>query len=290
MSLRTDRALFETAYAARSDKKMREEHDRTAEDVVVVAASTEHEDAIAGLFDNVVAHQRVAIWDSPPRVQPGLLTGTYKGSTISVVHTGVTPGAFGACYMDLVLDRLRETGARNVAVIGELSSLQERVKVGELVVATSAVRADDSHLSYASLDVPAVAHAAMSRALETAARATGRATHTGTCWSCGLGAGIYDACVGKHALALARAGVLGNAVEAATAYLLGAILGSRVGSLWLVADSLYEPIRWRRASPRLDWDEGWRELSRAALDALAALRAEARVADRGGEAGHASRS
>ena len=62
----------------------------------------------------------------------------------------------------------------------------------------------------------------------------------------------------------------GNALEAVTAYLLGDIIGLRVASLWLVADSLYEPITWRVPSPRLGWQEGWESLVTAGLEMLVA--------------------
>jgi AMP nucleosidase len=158
-------------------------------------------------------------------------------------------------------------------VIGEQSSLQEHVRIGELVLPLTAVRGDDSHLSYADPDIPAVADSGVARAVRIAAETNDeiRTVHTGTCWSCGAGAGIFDPLLVEHAWYLKKAGVLGNAVEAATAYLLGAAIGLRVASLWLTADSLFEPITWRRPCPRLNWEDGWKPMVEVALEALASL-------------------
>jgi uridine phosphorylase len=274
MTLQQDRHRFEQAYVARS------EHERAripdwGSDVVLVASSPEYETNIRGLFDQVGAFEQAEIWGSPPRVRLASIAGLYRDTRITVLHTGVTPGAFGASYMDLGLEWLRNTTARTIVVIGELSSLQPHVRVGDLVVSLSAIRADDSHMSYADPDLPAAADPVVSQALHAAAMASAgsRAVHSGVCWSCGAGAGIYDPALGVEASRLNRLGVLGSAVEAATAYLLGASIGLRVGSLWLAADSIFEPITWRRPSPRLGWDDGWSVLAQAALDALAALRA-----------------
>jgi uridine phosphorylase len=277
MSLRTDRQHFEARYASRSDQTFAIDPQSVAaqirdwgQQVLVIAASPEYGAQIAGLFDEVSLRDSYLPWTRSGEPAERL-AGIYKGEKISLLHFGITPAAYGASYMDMALESLRNGPARNVVVIGEMSSLQERAQIGNLVVATSAIRADDSHMSYATPDVPAAADLGVSRALVAAAWATGRPTLSGVCWSCGAGAGIYDTHLVEQALTLNRLGVLGNSLEAATAYLLGKIIGLRVGSLWLVADSVFEPITWQRPSPRLGWDEGWDALVRAGLDALASL-------------------
>jgi purine-nucleoside phosphorylase len=277
MSLKTDRRRFEGAYAGRSNQTWAIEAESVAgkirdwsSRVLVVAASPDYGAEIAGLFDSLAYRDSYLSW--PGGGEPSeRLAGTYKGEKISVFHFGITPSAYGASYMDMALESLRNGPARTVVVIGELSSLQEDVAVGSLVTALSAIRADDSHMSYAPPEVPAVADFDVIRALEAAATAAGRPNRTGVVWSCGAGAGIYDAHLVEQALAYNRLGVLGNAVEAATAYLLGRIVGLRVGSLWLAADGIFEPITWKSPSPRLGWEVGWKALARVGLDALASL-------------------
>ncbi|HZQ07804.1 MAG TPA: hypothetical protein VFD70_14565 [Anaerolineae bacterium] len=279
MSLKTDRLEYERAYAERSNQLIYVDP-QSAEariinwspNMLLIAASAEHGENIARLFDSLVERDSFLQWTRPGEPAENL-AGYYKRTPLSVMHTGITPAAFGASYVDMGLNRLRLGRVQNIVVVGELSALQENVKLGDLVVATSAIREDDSHLSYAHPDLPAVSDARISRAITTAARATGHPTHVGVCWSCGAGAGIYDPSLTHRAWELHQLGVLGNAVEAATAYLLGSMVGFRVGSLWLAADSVFEPITWQHPSPRLDWEQGWSWLVQAGLDALALLAA-----------------
>jgi uridine phosphorylase len=277
MSLRDDRQAFEAAYASRSNQTWALPVDspgaqvrQWSPHVLAVTTSPEYGDRIEGLLEKVVYRDSFLAW-----TRAGLptesLAGWYANTRVTVIHQGITPGCFGASYMDMVLEPLRGRSVRDVVVLGELSSLQTHVQIGDLVVATSAVRDDDSHRTYAAPEVPAAADLQASRALEVAARATGRRTHTGVCWSCGAGAGIFDPLLAERAFALSQVGMLGNALEAATAFLLGRSLQLRVGSLWLAADSVYQPITWEQPSPRLGWEDGWHDLVRAGLDALAKL-------------------
>lgn len=274
MSLKTSREAFEAAYTRRSRQTWEVEPESTLAKInewssgtLIIASSPDYGHHIVGLLDHVVyRHSYLPLPEMEQRVEA--LAGQYKGVPISVIHLGITPGAFGASYMDMAIERLRQSRVRRVVVLGELSALQSWLKVGNLVIASSAIRDDDSHLSYADADVPAMADAELSWQLEASARASGRATYLGVCWSCGAGAGIFDPALCERAFDLQQTGILGNALEAATAYLLGNIIGLRVASLWLVADSLYEPITWRSPSPRLGWQDGWDSLVKAGLETL----------------------
>jgi uridine phosphorylase len=277
MSIKDNRSEYEAAYARRSEQTFFIEPGSPAaairswsKNVLIVASSPEYGEKIAGLFDEVVHRDSFLKWTRPGEPSESF-AGRYKGTRVSVRHLGITPAATGASYMDMGLESFRGSPARNVVIIGELSSLQKNVKIGDLVAASSAVRADECLRSYADPDIPATANAEVSWALEKAAKARGYTIHSGVCWSCGAGAGIYDPFLAEEALKLADLGVLGSALEASTAYLLGSILGLRVGSLWLATDSVYEPITWKSPSPRLGWAGAWEKLARTALDALASF-------------------
>lgn len=281
MSLSADRLAFEAAYARRSDQTWAIAPDSVfaqirawSPNVLLVAASPEYGGQIEGVLDEVHYRDSLMPWTRPGEPAESL-GATYRGVRVTVLHIGLTPGAFGASYMDMGLERLHGGAAQRVVVIGECSSLQEHIRIGDLAPAASAIRDDDSHRAYAPPDVFAAADTFIHQALVQAARATGRAVHPGVCWSCGAGAGIYDPHLAGRALALSQLGVLANTVEAATAYLLGPLAGMRVGSLWLVADGVFEPLTWTCPSPRLGWDQGWKELVWAGLEALVALAREA---------------
>lgn len=277
MSLKTDRLAYDTAYAERSKQTWTEgpgtpssEIRNWSSSVLLVATSPDYGEEISGLFNQIVHRGSFLPWTRKEDPTESM-AGWYNGTKLSVQHLGITPGAFGASYMDMGLELFRGSKVNNVVIVGEMSSLQEHVKIGDLVVATSAIRADDSHLSYADPDVPAVADQRVVRVLREEARSTGRRTHSGVCWSCGAGPGIYDPYLNSISLEYCQMGILGNSLEAATAYLLGKSIGYRVGSLWLVADSIFEPISWKNPSPRLEWNQGWDSLIQAGLNTLSAL-------------------
>lgn len=280
MSVSDSYADYAAAYAARSrllwaaDPASAEARIRAwAPNALVVAASAEHGEKLAGLLDVVVERDSLLPWryGGPPSES---LAGYYQGVPVTVLHLGITPGATGPSYVDMALERLRGGPTRRVVVIGEASSLQPAARIGDLVVPMSAIRADDSHRSYAAPDVPAVADWAVKRALRAAAEASGRRTHSGVCWSCGAGAGLYDPALAGEAWRLHQLGVVAQTLEAATAYLMAGVLGLQMGSAWLVADSVFEPLTWLRPTPRLSWEAGWAVLVRLGLEALRALHKE----------------
>lgn len=276
MSIKENREEYERAYTRRSNRSLYFEAREFesicdwSENVLIVACSTEHGNNIAGYLDEVIYHASFL-----PAEEGGdpneCLAGFYRGEKVSVVHTGITAGAYGASYMDLAMTRLSRSRARKIIIIGECSSLQEDVAMGDMVVATSAIRDDDSHHSYAASDLPAGGDIEICAALENISCKQGYSTHSGLCWSCGAGLGIYDPNLAQKALVLNRMGVLANALEAASAYLLGPIYNLRVGSVWVVADSIYMPIEWGCPCPRLEWGEGWQQLVGVGLEIIIGL-------------------
>jgi purine-nucleoside phosphorylase len=280
MSLNTDRHEFDLAYAARSEKTWSFEAGSArpkiigwAPNYLIVSSTPIYGKEISGLLDKVVERDQWSNWqktDEPIET----IAGWYRGVPVSVFHTGITPVAFGASYMDFTLEQLRNRTGSRVILAGEMTSLQEEVRIGDLVVSGSSVRGDDSHLSYALPDLAATAHPFITQQLVASGRKSGRKTHVGATWSCGIGAGIFDPCLGDQAWAYHRLGVLGNALDAATAYLRAPILGINLSSIWLVADSLFEPIRWSSPFTRLGWADGWKDMVGASLDALYTLAKE----------------
>jgi purine-nucleoside phosphorylase len=242
-------------------------------DVLVVACSPSHGGKIAALFDSIV-HRHCYVSGLGQGETTEYFGGFYRGRKCTVMHLGITPGARGASYIDMGLERLRFGRSENVVLIGEGSSIQSDVKVGDLVVALVTIPEDDIHRAYSEGDTPAMADHALCAALRVEASRSGRVTHCGVCWSCGAGAGIFDPALSERVYELHALGVIANALEASTAYTLGKIIGLRVASLWLVADSIFEPVQWKCPSPRLSWEGGWDDLVRAGLDTLVSYRNE----------------
>jgi purine-nucleoside phosphorylase len=274
LSLRNDRKAYEEAYARRSaltwatDPSGDEARVRDwSRNVLVVASSPSYGGQIASLFDSI-EHRHCYVPGSEQGETTEYFGGFYRGRECTVMHLGITPGARGASYMDMGLERLRYGRCEKVVLIGEGSSIQPDVKVGDLVVALVTIPEDDIHKAYSEGDTLAMADHALCAALRVEASQSRRVTHCGVCWSCGAGAGVFDPALSERAFELHELGVMANTLEASTAYTLGKIIGFRVASLWLMADSIFEPIQWSCLSPQLSWEDGWEDLVRAGLDTL----------------------
>ena len=121
---------------------------------------------IADLFDEaeLVAHKRQYI----------TYTGTYKGVRMSVTSTGI-----GCPALAIAVEELIHVGAKNFLRIGTCGALQEYVKLGDIIIATAAVRGDGTSREYFPLEYPAVADFHMLEAMVDAAEKRGVKPHVG---------------------------------------------------------------------------------------------------------------
>lgn len=269
-----NRDEFEKAYAKRSSLTWAAAPDSLETKVVtwsskvlVLAISAEYGSLIQSTFDQV-EYQHGYVSEEYGGFPAESFAGTYQGTPVTVLHLGITPGAHGGPYMDMVLERLRGGPVADVVVAGECTALQPEIKLGDFVLPLTSIRNDDIHLSYYPPHVPAEADEALSRSLADAAESYGEEIHVGVGWSCSAGAGIFDRELDDLAYDYYQSGVLGNTVEASPAYLLGKLMGIRVSSIWLVADSIFEPVEWHRPTPRMEWSQGWDECVQIAFKAL----------------------
>lgn len=100
--------------------------------------------------------------------------GTYKGTPISVISTGLgSPGAA------MVVRDLGALGVKAAIRIGTAGAGLDRVKPGDLVIATGAVRDEGVTSHYAKPGFPAVPDPVVSAALLKAAESSGFRTHLG---------------------------------------------------------------------------------------------------------------
>jgi len=79
------------------------------------------------------------------------VTGSYKGVPITVTSTGI-----GGCSMGIALEELINCGAENFIRIGSCGALQPDLKLGDLVIASAAVREDGLSKTYVDQVYPAV--------------------------------------------------------------------------------------------------------------------------------------
>lgn len=104
--------------------------------------------AIAERLDNVTVKPHPRGHD----LHLGTLAGPSGPVDVGVVATGM-----GGPSVEIILTELLELGARFVLRVGTAGSLQERVAIGELVIATAAVRDDGAGQHYLPAEFPAMA-------------------------------------------------------------------------------------------------------------------------------------
>jgi DeoD family purine-nucleoside phosphorylase len=164
----------------------------------------------------------------------GLLgyTGTYEGARVSVQGTGMgSPGA------TIVFEELIQLGVKTLLRVGTCGGLQLGQKLGDTIVAISAVSADatashlvgnEPHAPTASWDL---SHDAVHAAL-----ALGQPVHVGPVASSDL---FYNPDGGQYER-WSKRGVLAVEMEAAALFTVAALRGVRGGCLLLVSDMVID--------------------------------------------------
>jgi uridine phosphorylase len=151
-------------------------------------------------------------------------TGKKNGIEISVCSTGI-----GCPSTAIAVEELARIGAQVFIRVGTTGALQEDVHMGELVVASAAVRADGTSKIYAPPEFPAVADFDVSTALLHAAHKIGRKTHFGVVLS-------TDAFYGNHRnlKRWSKFGVLAVEMESSVIFTIAALKNLRAGSILAV--------------------------------------------------------
>lgn len=157
-------------------------------------------------------------------------TGTYKGAPVSVQATGM-----GCPSAAIVTEELIELGARNLLRVGTCGGYNPELRLGDLVIATSAT-ANDGTVSSITQGLPyaPAAHFDVVHAAHHAAERVGRRTFIGPIVSSDL---FYDP-EEEPARLWGDLGVLAVEMEAAAIFTLAAMRGVRAGCLLTVSDTI----------------------------------------------------
>ena len=163
-------------------------------------------------------------------------TGTLDGVKVSVTSTGI-----GGPSASIAMEELYRCGADTFVRIGTCGGMQTDVKSGDIVIATGAIRMEGTSKEYAPIEFPAVADLDVTNALVAAAKQKNFTHHTGVVQ-------CKDAFYGQHEPekmpagyelinkwnAWRRLGCLASEMESAALFVVGAKLGVRAGSCFLV--------------------------------------------------------
>jgi DeoD family purine-nucleoside phosphorylase len=158
-------------------------------------------------------------------------TGTYKGRPVSIQATGM-----GCPSAAIVIEELVQLGVKRLLRIGTCGGLQPDLKLGDLIVAISAVPADataqhlvrEPHAPTADWEL---VHSAVHSAKEL-----GRTVRVGPIVSSDL---FYNPDEGQYERWSGR-GILAVEMEAAVLFTLGALRNVQAGCLLTVSDVVVE--------------------------------------------------
>lgn len=163
-------------------------------------------------------------------------TGSLCGEKVSVTSTGI-----GGPSSAIAMEELVRAGADTFIRIGTCGGMQTDVKSGDLVIASSAVRAEGTSREYAPIEYPAVSDFEIVRHLKEAAKKLKHNFHIGTVQ-------CKDSFYGQHYAstmpvaadlenkweAWLRMGCLASEMESAAIFTVAQFLRVRAGCILLV--------------------------------------------------------
>ncbi len=195
---------------------------------VILPGDPARSEKIAAYFDepNFVGQNReYNIWN-----------GTLLGEKVSVCSTGI-----GGPSTAIAVEELFAAGAKVLIRVGTCGGINLKVKSGDVVIASGAVRQDGTSHEYAPPEFPAVSDPHVMIALMQAAEKLGYSSYTGVVQS-------KDSFYGQHSPARMpiagallekweawkRLGVLASEMEASTLFTVGASLDIATGACFHV--------------------------------------------------------
>lgn len=149
--------------------------------------------------------------------------GYYKGVKILALSTGI-----GGASMGIAVEELHRIGIRWAVRIGSAGALQERVGLGDLVIASGAVRDDGASRAYVPEGYPAVSDPTLLYACLRAARKQGFRYHLGIVRSHDS---FYTDREEEICEKWSAHGVLAADMETAALFTVGTLRGMRTGSI-----------------------------------------------------------
>lgn len=150
------------------------------------------------------------------------------------IDVAAIPTGMGCPSVDIVVGELLHAGVRRLLRIGTAGAMQHDVKIGDVVVATGAVRDEAASDAYCPRELPATADPLWVEALSRAAQAMGldERVHVGLLHSKDsffgreFGEGPHGSLNRDYMARLEAAGVLASEMEAAHLFVLGQVFGN----------------------------------------------------------------
>jgi uridine phosphorylase len=157
-------------------------------------------------------------------------TGSVDGIDISACSTGI-----GCSSAAIVVEELARIGAQTFIRIGTTGALQPEIEIGDIVVASAAVRADGTSKVYVPAEYPAVADFSVLSALIEAAKRLGAKVNLGKVVSTdAFYAGSYDI--------WRKAGALSVEMECSAIFTIAGLKGLEAGAILAVDGNITKGI------------------------------------------------
>lgn len=167
-------------------------------------------------------------------------TGRVGDTLVSTCSSGI-----GGPSMAIAVEELGELGVHTFLRVGTCGGGQPGIRLGDLIVATGAVRSEGTPNAYVPAEYPAIASHDVVAACVEAAKAAGAAHHVGVIRSVdALYADLVPERMPRPAEikaeheTWARAGVVGNDMESATLLVVSALRRYRAGVILLCVDEV----------------------------------------------------
>jgi uridine phosphorylase len=160
-------------------------------------------------------------------------TGKVDGISITACSTGI-----GCPSTAIVVEELTKLGAKTLIRVGTTGALQPNIDVGDIIVATGAVRSDGTSRAYMPIEYPAVADFDIVSALLNASKGSSIRIHRGIIQSSDA---FYSGSV--DASKLVEGNVLSVEMESSTLFTLASIKRIKAGTILAVDGNLAKNIK-----------------------------------------------
>lgn len=151
------------------------------------------------------------------------VTGTYKGMAVTITSTGI-----GGASATIALEELIACGAKKFIRIGSAGAAQTHIGIGELIIATGAVREDGASAMYVDKQFPATASFKLASKMCEIAERESYKHHVGIVRS-------HDSFYIDEEMDImkywSKKNVLGSDMETASLFVVGAIRNVEVASI-----------------------------------------------------------
>jgi uridine phosphorylase len=161
-------------------------------------------------------------------------TGKVDGIGISACSTGI-----GCPSTAIVVEELSRIGADTLIRVGTTGAIQPHINVGEIIIATAAVRGDGASKSYMPIEYPAVANIDVLVSLIKASKETTIKTYQGII----LSSDAFYADDEQGLEKLQKGNVLSIEMESSTLFTIASIKKIRAGTILAVDGNLVKGIK-----------------------------------------------